>query len=174
MNSRQLVLICLVVFAAVSRLVPHPPNFAPIGAMALFGGACFKDRRWAFAAPLTAMLLSDAVLGFHSLMPVVYGSFALIVWLGFWLQERRRLVPIAAASLSGSMLFFLVTNFSVWATGSFYPKTLAGLKACYVAGIPFFGNTVLGDATYCLALFGSLALAERAFPKLREAPLAAA
>lgn len=174
MRTRTLVLVMLTVSAAASRLAPHPPNFAPIGAMALLGGACFSDKRQAFAVPLGAMLLSDLVLGFHRLMPVVYGSFALIVVIGMWLRNRRRLAPIAAASLAGSVLFFLVTNFGVWALGTFYPKTAEGLIACYVAAIPFFPNTVLGDATYCAVLFGSLALAEHAFPKLREAAPATA
>lgn len=176
-QTRPLVLVSMILAAAVSRLIPHPPNFAPIGAMALFGGACFADRRVAFFVPLAAMFLSDLAigllsgdlsLGLHRLIPVVYGSFALIVCLGFWLRKRRSVLPITGAALAGSVLFFVMTNFGVWALGSWYPKTWEGLVACYVAAIPFFHNTLLGDAVYSTALFGGLALAEYRFPLLRE------
>lgn len=171
------VLAGMILAAAASRLIPHPPNFAPIGAMALFGGACFAHRRAAFVVPLAAMFLSDLAigllsgnlsLGLHRLIPVVYGSFALIVCLGFWLRTRRTVVPIAGATLAGSVLFFVLTNFGVWSMGFLYPKTWEGLVACYVAAIPFFHNTLLGDATYSAVLFGGLALAEKGFPMLRE------
>lgn len=174
MAGRTLVLVIFILAAGAARLVPHPPNFAPIGAMALFGGACFADKRWALAAPLLAMFLSDVVLGFHGLLPVVYGSFALIVCLGFLLRRRRRLLPIAGAVLASSALFFILTNFGVWALGSWYPKTWEGLMACYVAALPFLRNTLLGDAVYSAALFGGLALAERWIPALREPSVARA
>lgn len=178
-QTRFYVLVGMILAAAASRLIPHPPNFAPIGAMALFGGAYFADRRLAFVVPLAAMFLSDLAigllsgdlsLGLHRLIPVVYGSFALIVCLGFWLRKRRTVVPIAGAALAGSLLFFILTNFGVWAFGSWYPKTWEGLVACYVAAIPFFHNTLLGDAVYNTALFGGFALAAYRFPVLRERP----
>ena len=174
---RFAVLVGMILAAAASRLIPHPLNFTPIGAMALFGGACFADRRLAFAVPLAAMLLSDLAIALiyrefllHSLalMPAVYGSLALIVCLGFWLRERRRLLPIAGATLAASVLFFVLTNFGEWAVGPLYAKTWEGLVACYVAAIPFFQNTLLGDAVYVTAFFGGLALAERLVPRLRE------
>lgn len=180
---RFLVLVGTILAAAASRLIPHPPNFAPIGAMGLFGGACFASKRMAFLVPLAAMLLSDLAigllsgdlsLGLHRLIPVVYGSFALIICLGFWLRQRRKAVPIAGAAVASSVLFFVLTNFGVWALGSWYPKTWDGLVACYVAAIPFFHNTLLGDAVYATVLFGGLALAERGLPVLRESALVAA
>src|SRR5437899_383883 len=119
-RTRFLVLGGMILAAAASRLIPHPPNFSPITAMALLGGACFVEKRWAFVVPLAAMLVSDVLLGFHRLMPGVYGSFALIVCLGFWLRSRRAALPIACAALAGSLLFFIVTNFGVWALGSMY------------------------------------------------------
>lgn len=180
---RFVVLVGMILAAAASRLIPHPPNFAPIGALALFGGACFTSKRVAFLVPLAAMLLSDLgigvlsgdlSLGLHALIPVVYGSFALIVCLGFWLRRRRNAVPIAGAALASSVTFFVLTNLGVWSLGSWYPKTWDGLVACYVAAIPFFHNTLLGDAVYVTVLFGGLALAEKGWPVLRERELAPA
>jgi hypothetical protein len=171
-RPRLAVLTTMILAAAVSRLIPHPPNFTPIGAMALFGGACFADRRLAFLLPLTALFLSDLVLGLHVLIPVVYGSFALSVLLGCWLRSRRTMVTTAAVTLAGSVQFFLVTNFACWLL--WYPHTAEGLVACYVAAIPFFQNTLMGDAAFATALFGGLALAEWRFPTLRERTVVAA
>ncbi|HEY1773276.1 MAG TPA: DUF6580 family putative transport protein [Gammaproteobacteria bacterium] len=170
LKPRHEVLIAMILAAALSRLVPHPPNFAPIGALALFGGAQFANRRLAFLVPLTAMLLSDLCIGFYSHMEWVYGSFALITCMGLWLRSHRTAWGIAGASLVASTLFFLITNFGVWinGTGLVYTKSLAGLVACYVAAIPFFGNTLLGDGFYCLMLFGGFALLENRFAILRE------
>jgi hypothetical protein len=168
-RARIILLAILVAIAAVSRLVPHPPNFAPIGAMALFGGAYFTDRRIAFILPLAALFLSDLVLGLHVLVPVVYGSFAINVLLGRWLRKRKRLVPVALATLLGSVQFFVVTNFACWLL--WYPHTWAGLMTCYVAAIPFFQNTLMGDAFFVGVLFGAMALAEVGFPAVRERAL---
>lgn len=170
-KPRFLVLLGMILLAAASRLIPHPPNFAPITAMALFGGAYFSDKRLAFVVPLTAMFLSDVVIGLHTLMPVIYGSFTLIVCVGLWLRKRRQWLPIAGAALASSFLFFILTNFGVWAIGSFYPKTIAGLMACYTAAIPFFQNTLLGATVYTTILFGSFALAEKRFPILGQSSL---
>lgn len=164
--SRLIVLAAMIAFAALARLVPHPPNFAPVGAMALFGGACLADRRLALLVPLAALFLSDLVIGLHVLIPVVYGSFALNVLLGRWLRSRRTVATTAAVTLIGSVQFFVVTNFACWAL--WYPHTVEGFVTCYVAAIPFFHNTLLGDAVFATALFGGLALAERGFPVLRE------
>ena len=158
----------MIAIAAATRLLPHPANFAPITAIALFGGATFSDRRIAFALPLLAMLLSDAIIGFHDTMLFVYGSFALIVGIGITVRARQRVLPLAGAALMSSILFFIITNFGSWAMGPLYPKSLAGIAECYVAAIPFFQNTLLGDAVYTAALFGGLALAEWRFPALRE------
>lgn len=164
----RILLVCgLVVIAVASRLVPHPPNLTSIGALALFGGACFSSRRAAFLAPLAGMFLSDLVLG-HYLAPTVYASFALTVCLGMRLRARRTAVPIAGAAFSASVLFFAVTNFGVWAFGSLYPRTWEGLVACYVAAIPFFQNTLIGNLLYAALLFGALEVFERSFPALRE------
>jgi hypothetical protein len=165
---RMLLAFAIIVIAAALRIASHPWNFTPIGAMALFSGALVSDRRLAFAFPLMALFVGDVFIGFHKLMPIVYASFLLSVLIGRWVQNRRSLARISSATLLGAIQFFLVTNFVVWALGSFYPRTLAGLGACYAAGIPFFWNTLAGDAFYATLFFGGFALAERFVPVLRE------
>ncbi|MGH9791678.1 MAG: DUF6580 family putative transport protein [Candidatus Acidiferrales bacterium] len=168
-NARFWTVVAMIAGAALVRMLPHPWNFTPIGAMALFSGATFRSRAVAFGVPLAALFLSDLWIGLHSLMWAVYGSFALSIVLGMWLRGRRRVVPVAGMTFAGALLFFLITNWAVWLSGMTYPKTLAGLIACYVAGIPYFGNTLAGDAFYVAVLFGGLALLERRVPALREA-----
>src|SRR6266853_4245250 len=173
LQPRALLITVIVLAAAALRLAPHPMNFAPIGALALFGGAYFSSKREALAIPLLSLILGDVVTGFHQLIPFVYASFLVSVTIGFWLRRKRSAPRIAAATLAGAMQFFLVTNFALWASSiSSFPKTAGGLVACYVAGIPLFWNTLAGDAFYATLLFGGMALAERRFPVLRE-PLTA-
>jgi hypothetical protein len=157
----------MILAAAAARLVPHPPNFSPIAALAVFGGAQFNDKRLAFLMPLAAMFLSDLILGLHSLMPVIYGSFALIVCLGFWVQRNQNLWRIGGAALIGALLFFITTNFGVWRLTSFYSKTGGGLLACYTEAIPFFWNTLASDLIFTAVLFGGLRAAEWRWPVLR-------
>src|SRR5574337_143362 len=160
-RRRLYVIIGAILLAAASRLMPHPPNFTPIAAMALLGGAYLPSRRLALLVTLAALFVSDLFLGLHPLLPAVYGCFAASVWLGAWLRTRRTILPIAAAALASSILFYVVTNFAVWVSGTMYPKTVAGLAACYGMAIPFFRNTLLGDAFYTAALFGGLELLGR-------------
>lgn len=159
----------LILAAAASRLLPHPANVTPIAAMALFGGARLPDRRLSFAVPLAAMFLSDLVIGFHIQQPVVYGLILLFVAIGRTLRARTGALPVAAATLGASILFFAGTNLGVWLFQALYPRTAAGLLECFAAALPFFRNTLLGDALYAAVLFGGLALAERRFPALRVA-----
>ena len=142
----------LIVLGAVLRVVPHPANFAPIGAMALFGGALLRGA-WAFAVPLAALVLSDLVLGFYPGWIWVYGSFALIVLIGKALGRRRTTLRVAGAAVGSSILFFVITNLGEW-FGPLYPHTLAGLGTDFAAAIPFFRNTALSDLVYVLAFFG--------------------
>lgn len=170
-NNRYLVLIGIILIAAAARWLPHPWNFTPIGAMALFGGAQFASKRAALLLPMTALFVGDLIIGLHSLMPFVYGCFALTVCLGFWVRQNRSAVRIVVASLTSAIGFFLVTNFSVWACFDTYPKNVTGLMECYVAGLPFLRNGLLGDLFYAGILFGGWALAERKFTSLREPQL---
>ena len=155
MKTNKVILASLLVLAAVfSRLIPHPPNFTPIAATALFGGAYFNDKKLSFAIPLIALFLSDLILGLHTLLPVVYACFALIVLIGFRLRENKSVTKVGIAAISSSVIFFIVTNFGVWLIGSYYSKTIEGLTACYVAAIPFFQNSLSGDLFYTGVLFG--------------------
>ena len=167
---RLLLALAIIVIAAVLRIAPHPWNFTPVGAMALFAGAILKDRRLAFALPLLALFAGDLWVGFYNIgvMLLVYTSFLLSVLIGLRLQKRRTLLRIGGATLLGSVQFFLITNFAAWWLLGSYPKTASGLAACYLAGLPFLGNTLAGDALYAALFFGAFALAERFIPVLRE------
>jgi hypothetical protein len=167
-HARMLALLSAIVTAAALRLVPHPPNFTPIGAMALFSGAYLGRRGLAFFAPLAALLLSDLVLGFYHGMATVYFSVVLIVLIGWQLSERRSFWMVGAAAIASSVLFYIVTNFGMWLFSGIYPRTLGGLEACYIAAIPFFQNTVAGDLVYTALLFGGFALLTDAMPRLRD------
>jgi hypothetical protein len=170
MNIQRItIVVSMIVVAAASTLLPHPPNFTPLAAIALFAGAQLKDRRLAFGITFGTLLLRDAILGFHVLMPVVYACYAVNVCLGFLLREKQHPGRIAAASLFGSVLFFAITNFAVWAAFDTYAHTAQGLSACYVAAIPYFRNTLASDLLYSVLMFGMFAFAKSRLPSLREA-----
>src|SRR5436305_8491491 len=165
-HSRILALLSAILIAAALRLVPHPPNFTPIGAMALFSGAYLGRRSLAFVAPLGAMLLSDAVLGFYSGVWVTYLAVALIVPVGWAALSRVSALRVAGAAVASSILFFLVSNLGTWALSGMYPHTAAGLAGCYIAAIPFFQNTLAGDLFYATLLFGGFRIAELLVPRI--------
>ncbi|HVI05235.1 MAG TPA: DUF6580 family putative transport protein [Sphingomicrobium sp.] len=165
-HSRIAALLFAIVGAAILRLVPHPPNFTPIDAMALFSGAYLGRRALAFLAPLGALLLSDALLGFYTGMQFQYLSVALIVVLGWVALSRVSVVRLGLAAVAGSVLFFAITNFGTWLTSGLYPHSLNGLAACYVAAIPFYRNTLAGDLFYAALLFGGFRVAELLVPRI--------
>ncbi|MGV8941624.1 MAG: DUF6580 family putative transport protein [Lysobacter sp.] len=173
-----LVLIGLIVLAALTRVLPHPPNFSPVTAIALFGGAYFANRSWALLVPLVGLFLSDLVLAslngglyaswFSSTgIWIVYGCIALTTVMGFGMRGKVGGGSVLGYSLAGSVLFFLVTNFGAFLFDPMYPKTAAGLTAAYAAGIPFFQWTVLGTLLYSAVLFGGFALLRSQLPALR-------
>jgi hypothetical protein len=179
-SLRMPIITALILLAAFSRLIPHPPNFAPIGAMALFGAAYFSQRHLSFLIPIISMWLSDLVLNnvvygqyfdhfvwFYDGFYWTYGAFIIIGFFGFVLLKKVKLKNVIIASLSASVLFFLISNFGVWASGTMYPHSLNGLISCYAAGVPFFKNTLLGDLVYCGALFGAFEFAQYKIPQLR-------
>jgi hypothetical protein len=156
-----------VLSAALVRLLPHPPNFTPVGALALFAGATFASTRTAVLVPLLAMALADLLLhwrhgnALHRGMPAVYGCMLATVWLGRRLVDDRRTMATATASLLAALLFFVATNFVVWLAEDLYPHDLAGLLACYVAALPFFGPTLASQLLFAAVLFGGQRHCER-------------
>lgn len=158
---RSLLALAMIAAAAGVRIAPHPWNFTPVGAMALFSGAVVRNRRIAFLFPLLALFAGDVFVGIHKLMVVVYASFAISVGIGLWLRERRTVPRIGLATLLGATQFFLITNWGVWEFLTGFPHTGAGLLSCYATGLPLFWNTLAGDAVYATLLFGGYAVAER-------------
>lgn len=155
LSKKEKVLFSFVLIAALTRLVPHPPNFAPITAMSLFAGAYFTRKQLAFIVPLLAMLISDLFLGFYTISIFVYISFALITWMG---QQQNKVTPKLV--LLGSVLFFVISNLGVWLL--YYPKTIEGLLTCFTLAIPFFATSLLGDVFYSIVLvFGFSAVSKR-------------
>ena len=165
MNSARLYTIFGLIFLGMmSRLLPHPPNFTAINAVALFSACALGNLGICLFTVFIVMLLSDLVFGFHSSMVFVYLSLGLTILMGHWLNSNRTVIRITSLLVASSFLFFFVTNFGVWLVSPFYPKTLEGLGLCYVAAIPFHVNDTLGTLSYGAMLFGSFALAEHYIP----------
>ena len=151
--------IVLILLAAASRLLPHPPNFAPVAAIGLFAGATL-DRRAAWLVPFAALVLSDVFLGFYRLDAMFFNYLGFAACLGIGalaLKHQRGVVRVGAASLVSALAFFTLSNFGMWASG-YYPRTLSGLSQCYTQALPFFRNTLASDLLYSAALFGGFAL----------------
>jgi len=151
------IIYALILIGIASRLVPHPWNATPVMAIALFGGT-YLSRRWAILLPLAIVAVSDVLIGWHNTVPFTWGAFVLTGALAWWIRRSPGPGRIAAGSLAGSTLFFLLTNFGVWLNGDLYPRTAEGLWRCYVAAIPFFRNALMGDLIFTAALFGGYAL----------------
>ncbi len=142
---------------ALVRFIPHPYNLTPLTAMALFAGASLPAPV-ALVLAVGALFVGDVALGWVAQNLMGYLAIGLTVLLGLGVRRGRRPVAITGAALSGSLIFFLLSNFGVWLEGLLYPKTWAGLVACYVAGIPFYRHQLLGDLAYTALLFGGFAL----------------
>ncbi len=182
MNKRFIILSGLILAAAVSRLIPHPYNFAPIGAMSLFGAAYFSDKKFSFILPLLAMFLSDLLInnilyasyyqGFTIFTPGafwVYAPIAAIVLIGIFILKKVSFPRVLLGSLSASVIFFVISNFGVWLSDPDYPLNFSGLVLCYEMAIPFFQNTVFGDLVYSAVLFGGFEFAKSRIPELQKA-----
>ena len=145
-NKKVLLITLFILIAAFSRLIPGIDNFNPIMAIALFGGAYISNKKLAFLIPISAMLISDIFIGFHSLAIVVYGGFAIGVLIGFILKKRIQLGRIVLSSLACSIIFFIITNFGFWLV--YLPLNMEGLAKAYIDAIPFFRNSLIGDLVY--------------------------
>ena len=150
----------MVLAAAIYRIVPHPWNVAPVGAMALCGGM-YLGKRYALVVPVAAMLASDLFIGFTIVSPFVYACFIVSGLMGLGLRSHKSFGWIAVGTLAGSVLFYLVTNFAHWAMTDMYPKTAAGLGQCYVMALPFFRGTLIGDALFVAAFVAVMELSAR-------------
>jgi hypothetical protein len=178
MNKRISIIIAIVFVAALIRLLPHAPNFTPLAAMALFGGAYISNKYLAVLVPMMAMLVSDALMGFNGWafteqVIAVYGSFALIAYMGQSMQHNKNALKVGGTTIAASVVFFVITNFAVWMGGFFhtpalYPMNFAGIIECYVSAIPFFSNSLAGDLCFSTLLFGGFYLATLNIPVLKE------
>jgi hypothetical protein len=167
-TNRFWVITGMILAAAFFRLIPHPPNFAPIAAMALFGGAYFSRKWAAFVVPLTAMFITDLFLGYHVTLWAVYLSFVFIVVIGMTMIKQKKIGNVFFASVISSVLFFVITNFGFWLSDTYYDMTGAGLVACYTAAIPFFHQTLLSDLFFAAVLFGAYEILKAKFPILAQ------
>ena len=157
----------LVILVVATRLLPHPMNFAPIGALGLFSGAYVMDRR-AWLIPLAALFISDFFIGFYNpyVMLSVYVSFAISAVLGrYALSQKRSVIRIGGTAVASATILFVLSNFTLWLTGMYYPMTFEGLTMCFVRAIPFYGNTLMGDFFYAAVLFGTYEGAKQWFDK---------
>ena len=143
----KLLAVATLVALAFFRLIPHPPNFTPILAISVFAGIKFKDNLFSYLVPVSAMLVSDAIIGFHNGMIIIYLAIVLSAFIA------RKFNTINTSVLSSSILFFLITNFQVWMMSSSYPKSLFGILECYTLAIPFFGMTLLSTFFFSYVLF---------------------
>jgi hypothetical protein len=154
------VVFAIICIAAVLRILPHLPNFTPIAAMALLGGMYLRGK-YSFIIPIGAMLISDYFIGFYDwkLMASVYVGFLLIMFLGFIIKNNRKVTSVIGAGILGSLVFFLITNFSFWYFMPFYEHSISGLAQAYIMGIPFLKNSILGDLFYVIMFVGAYELA---------------
>lgn len=145
----------IILLAALSRLVVHPANFTPVAAMALASGAFFGRKSLGLLIPIAALLISDLIIGVYPGMFFNYLAMVVIFFLGSSYCQNLKFLKVAGATISGSVVFFVLSNFGVWLVGGLYPRTVEGFVNCYVNAIPFFGNTLLGDLTYSAVIFSA-------------------
>ena len=137
------------IILALGRIIPHPPNFTPILATAIYTPYMVNDKWIAVLIPLSAMFIADIIIGFHPYMLWVYGAIGLSTLISSWsMRFNKKYIQLGVMAILSSILFFIITNFAVWAIWDYYPKTIDGLIICYIKAIPFFQNTLLGTIIY--------------------------
>lgn len=164
-TSQLWTIIALIVLVAAMRLLPHPMNVTPIGALGLFAGAMLPSRL-AWLLPIAALLISDMIAGFYALpaMALVYLGFYCSATIGrVWLAHKRTPGRLLGAVLASATVFFIISNLSAWLM--YYPRTLEGFVQCYISAIPFFGRSLFGDALYATILFGTYEFVRRYQPR---------
>ena len=160
------IVLALVAFGVIMRLVPHPVNLAPVGAIALFAGAVLP-RKLAWWLPLGILVISDLIIGPYSSMLFTWPAFLLVTLFGMTLRDTSNWLRVPFGALGASVIFFIVSNFGTWLQGGMYEHTWAGLMLCYEMALPFFRNTFVGDLAYSVLLFGVYALAVRWVPQTK-------
>ena len=163
-SGNNLFPIGLILIAAFSRLIPHWPNFTAVGAMALFAGSVMGFQLRSVLIPVLALLITDLIFGFHSTMIAVYGATVASILLGAWLLQKRTVKRTVLMRLLGSAIFFISTNFAVWAIDGMYSKDMNGLLQAYTMALPFLLNQVAGDLFFVAVLFGGHALVQKRVP----------
>jgi len=160
MNRKQfLIATALVAFVFCSRLLPHPANFAPLTAVAIFSGSLFP-RRFAVFVPVAAAVLSDVFLGFYNVMPIVWACYLLIALASSRWLKQASILRGASFTVAASVFFFATTNLAVWAFSGMYTHNINGLSQCFTLALPFFRNSLLGDLIYTASLFGCYSFAQ--------------
>ncbi len=151
----------VVLLAVLTRFIPHMPNFSPVFAALLFGGAHLR-RRDAIWFPLALLAASDVVLTtlvyrmrLDWWQSITWLGFAVVALMGYWVRKRETVGRIGVAALAGPTAFFLISNFGVWLGWRMYPATWDGLITCYVAGLPFYRNSLVSSVAYTALLFGA-------------------
>ena len=171
-SPRFIVLTLLIIAAALTRvlpfLIPHIWNFTAIGALAIFAGAQFNDRRLAFIMPLAAMAISDLFIG-NGFSLLVYTGFVAMVVCGFLIRNKINTTNVVLSSFISAAIFYLITNFAFFYPITTYPRTVSGILASYTAALPFFRNMLIGNLAYAAVLFGSFYLLSKRYPVLVKA-----
>ena len=152
-NKKEFFPIILILILALSRLIPHPPNFTPVVSVAIMSGYLFKNIYLSFATLLVSMILADAFIGFYENMLFVYLSLLLIAYFFYKIAEKINLKNLFFFSILGSVIFYLISNFGFWYFGNLYEKNFNGLMECYFLAIPFFKNTILSTVAFTYATF---------------------
>jgi hypothetical protein len=172
-SSRFIVLTVIVTLAALTRALPlvidHTWNFTAVGALAIFAGAQFNDKRLAFIMPLAAMALADLLFLRNGFNLLVYSGFIAMVACGFLIRYKVDTVNVVLASFVSAAVFYLITNFSFFYSATLYPRNFSGIMASYTAALPFFRNMLLGNLVYSAVLFGSFYLLSKRYPALAKA-----
>ncbi len=178
-NQKFGIISFMIILAAMSRLLPHPPNFTALGALCLFGAAYYSRNWLALAVPVLAFWLSDLVLNnvvyaeYYEGFTLFTGTFAwsalaiaVMVLFGRTIMQKVSAKSVLGGTLGVSLIFFVISNFGSWASGAIYPMNGAGLLACYTAAIPFFLNSLLGNLLFSAVMFGSYELILKKSPAL--------
>ena len=166
MNIKILLIISVIFLVSLTRIFPHPPNFTPILALAIFGGAYLPNRITAISLPIISMFISDLIIGFHSQIFTIYATIIFLSILGH-LMKTKNFKNFAITGFTGSLIFFIITNFSVWLGGNLYPLTIDGIIQCYIMAIPFFHNTLISTILFLTILFFGYTFAEKKISNLK-------